>query len=248
MKQLLYILVLITTFSCMENKKPLVIGHRGAMGHETENTIPSIKKALELHVDMIEIDVFKIASGEIVVFHDDTVERLTNGTGNIEDYSWEDMSKLIVTGNHKVPLLTDVIDVINRKVPLNIELKGAGTAKDVNAIIQKYIEEKGWKLDDFLISSFNWDELKKMRKENDKIDIAVLIEDENPLDALPLAKKLHAVAINPDYEKLDLEIANKIREAGFKIFPWTVNEPQAILEMKRIAVDGVFTNYPERIK
>lgn len=248
MKKIVGLLFLIAITSCMENKKLLVIGHRGAMGHETENTIPSIKKALELHVDMIEIDVFKIATGEIVVFHDDTVDRLTNGTGNIEDYTWEELQKLVVTGNHKIPLLTNVIDVINRKVPLNIELKGAGTAVAVNAILQEYIAEKGWTLNDFLISSFNWDELIIMRQSNAKIDLAVLIENENPLDAIPLAKELHAVAINPDFEKLDLENASQIREAGFKIFPWTVNEPQAILKMKRIGVDGIFTNYPERVK
>ena len=248
MKKIVVFLILITITACMNNKKLLVIGHRGAMGHETENTIPSIKKALELNVDMIEIDVFKIATGEIVVFHDDTVERLTNGNGNIEDYTWEELQKLNVTGGHKIPLLTDVIDVINRKVPLNIELKGAGTAEDVNEILENYIDEKGWKLEDFLISSFNWEELKIMRKSNENIDIAVLIENEDPLEALPLAKELNAVAINPDFEKLNLENANQIREAGFKIFPWTVNEEQAILEMKRIGVDGIFTNYPERIK
>lgn len=248
MKSLIAVLILITISSCMENKGPLVIGHRGAMGHEIENTIPSIKKALELGVDMIEIDVFKIASGEIVVFHDDTLERLTNGTGNIEDYTWTQLQKLDVKGKHKIPLLTEVIDLIDRKVPLNIELKGAGTAEDVDAIIQNYIDKKGWELNDFLISSFNWEELKEMRKINTTIDIAVLIENENPLDAIPLAKELHAVAINPDYEKLDIEIANQIRAAGFKIFPWTVNDPQAIIKMKRIGVDGIFTNYPERVK
>jgi glycerophosphoryl diester phosphodiesterase len=232
----------------MEQHKLLVIGHRGAMGHETENTISSIEKALELKVDMIEIDVFKIASGEIVVFHDDTVERLTNGTGNVEDYSWEELQKLVVTGNHKIPLLSAVLDVIDKKVPLNIELKGAGTAKDVNVALQKYIKEKDWKLDDFLISSFNWEELKIMRQVNNDVAIAILIEEANPLEALPIAKELKAVAINPDYKKLDAEIANQIHAAGFKIYPWTVNEPQAIINMKKIGVDGVFTNFPERVK
>jgi glycerophosphoryl diester phosphodiesterase len=232
----------------MEQHKLLVIGHRGAMGHETENTISSIEKALELKVDMIEIDVFKIASGEIVVFHDDTVERLTNGTGNVEDYSWEELQKLVVTGNHKIPLLSAVLDVIDKKVPLNIELKGAGTAKDVNVALQKYIKEKDWKLDDFLISSFNWEELKIMRQVNNDVAIAILIEEANPLEALTIAKELKAVAINPDYEKLDAEIANQIHAAGFKIYPWTVNEPQAIINMKKIGVDGVFTNFPERVK
>ena len=75
-------LVLIQSCAFM-NDKPLVIGHRGAMGHETENTLASIQKALDLGVDMIEFDVFKIKSGEIVVFHDETVDRLANATGRI---------------------------------------------------------------------------------------------------------------------------------------------------------------------
>ncbi len=232
----------------MKTKKPLVIGHRGAMGHETENTMASIQKALDLEVDMIEIDVFKIASGEIVVFHDDTVERLTNGFGNIEAYTYADLKNLVVIGNHKIPLLTDVIAKIDKGVSLNIELKGAGTAEDVNTIIQYYCSEKGWKLDDFLISSFNWEELKKMRKLNSKIAIAVLIEGESALDAIPVAKIVKALAINPDYKYLNVEIVNKIKAAGFKIYPWTVNEPQAIHKMKTIGVDGMFTNYPERVK
>ncbi|WP_047416750.1 glycerophosphodiester phosphodiesterase family protein [Cellulophaga sp. Hel_I_12] len=247
-KFMLFLIVLTTSTSCMDQHKLQVIGHRGAMGHETENTIASIQKALELKVDMIEIDVFKIASGEIVVFHDDTLERLTNGTGNIEDYTWLELQKLVITGNHKIPLLTEVLDHIDATVALNIELKGAGTAKDVNVILEKYIKEKNWTLDDFLISSFNWDELKMMRQINNKVAIAILIEEANPLEALAIAHELGAVAINPDYEKLDAEIAQKIREAGFKIYPWTVNEPQAILKMKTLGVDGVFTNYPERVE
>ena len=247
MKSITMLLFLLVASSCMKNKSLLVIGHRGAMGHETENTIPSIKKALELDVDMIEIDVFKIASGEIVVFHDDAIDRLTDGVGDIEEYTWSQLQKVTVKGNHKIPLLTEVIHVIDRKVPLNIELKAAGTAKDVNGIIAAYLKE-GWVLDDFLISSFNWNELKVMRMENARIKIAVLIENDDPREALPLAKELKAVAINPDFEKLTLTIADEIKAAGFKIYPWTVNEPEAIDEMIQIGVDGVFTNFPERIK
>lgn len=247
MKKIVLFIILITISSCMEKTKPLVIGHRGAMGHETENTLASMQKAIDLEVDMIEIDVFKITSGEIVVYHDDTVDRLTNGKGSIENFTIDELQKLTLTGNHKIPLLTQVIELIDRKVPLNIELKGAGTAKDVNAILQKYIK-KGWTLNDFIISSFNWEELKIMRKLNHDIAIAVLIESKNPLEALPLARDLNAVAINPNYKNLNLEIANQIREAGFKIYPWTVNEPQDIIKMKRIGVDGMFTNFPERVK
>ena len=80
------------------DKDLLVIGHRGAMGHETENSLASVQKALDFEVDMIEIDVFRIESGEIVVFHDDRVERLTNGGGRIEEYNIVDLAQLRLDG------------------------------------------------------------------------------------------------------------------------------------------------------
>ncbi|WP_077399090.1 glycerophosphodiester phosphodiesterase [Cellulophaga omnivescoria] len=227
-------------------KKLLVIGHRGAMGHETENTIASIKKALELKVDMIEIDVFKIKSGEIIVFHDDEVNRLTNGTGNVEDYTWQKLQELTLIGNHKIPLLTTVLDTINAKVPVNIELKGAGTAKDVNTILEEYISTKNWKLEQFIISSFNWQELTIMRNLNSKIAIGVLTE-EDPLQAIPMAKQLQAISINPDEKDVTVAVVTAIKAEGFKLYTYTVNAPENIIKMKNLLVDGIFTNYPERV-
>ncbi|WP_405384416.1 glycerophosphodiester phosphodiesterase [Maribacter sp. LLG6340-A2] len=229
----------------MKNE-PLVIGHRGAMGHETENTLPSIQKAMDLGVDMIEIDVFKIKSGEIVVFHDETLDRLTNAPGSIEDYYILDLRKVIVEGGHKIPMLQDVLKLIDNKVALNIELKGPGTADKVNHIMKYYIENQNWSAENFIISSFNWEELKMMRKLNPNVAIAVLTE-EDPVKAIPMAKELNAVAINPYFKNLDLEKANEIRDAGFKIYTWTVNEPADINAMKRIKVDGIITNFPERV-
>ena len=237
--------ICLSLFSC-DMKKPLVIGHRGAMGHETENTLPSIQKAMDLGVDMIEIDVFKLKSGEVVVFHDDTVDRLTNGPGSIEGYNIIELKKLIVNGGHQIPILQDVLKLIDNKVALNIELKGAGTADRVNFIMNYYINKKNWSPENFIISSFNWDELKEMRKLNPDVAIAVLTE-ENPIDAIPMAKELQAVAINPYFKKLDLDVANQIHDAGFKIYTWTLNEPEDIDAMKKLAVDGIITNFPERV-
>lgn len=241
------IITALITWSCMNSNKTLVIGHRGAMGHETENTLASVQKALDLGVDMIEIDVFKVKSGEIVVFHDDEVDRLSNGGGKIEEYNFFDLTGLTLDGGHKIPMLQDVLTLIGNKVALNIELKGANTAESVNFIMNYYIAEKGWTSDNFLISSFNWEELREMRKINASVAIAILTEDD-PLEALPVAKELKAVAINPNFEKLTSENNLAIQEAGFKIYPWTVNDPQDIIKMKRLGVDGIITNYPERIR
>jgi len=216
------------------------------MGHETENTLASIQKALDLNVDMIEIDVFKIASGEIVVFHDEKIDRLTNGSGDIESLDLEALKNLTVEGDHKIPLLSEVLDVINHKVPLNIELKGPGTSEGVMHLIKTYMENEGWTLDDFLISSFNWEELKNMRRINKDIKIAILTEDD-PLDAILIANDLNAVAINPNYLSLTKENVLEIKSQGFKVFTWTVNDTKQISKLRELGVDGVFTNYPERV-
>lgn len=226
--------------------KPLVIGHRGAMGHETENTLASVQKALDLGVDMLEIDVFKIRSGEIVVFHDNTVERLTDGTGKIETYNYSDLQKLNLKGDHKIPTLQDVINLMDKRAHLNIELKGDNTADRVNFILNYYIREKGWPLDKFLISSFKWDELKRMRALNPQIGIAILTSDD-PVQALDIAKELNAVAINPYFKSLTVDNVDQIQKEGFKVYPYTLNEPEDIRSMKQIGVDGIITDFPERV-
>ncbi|MBC71327.1 MAG: glycerophosphodiester phosphodiesterase [Muricauda sp.] len=231
----------------MKTSKPLVIGHRGAMGHETENTLASVQKALDLGVDMIEIDVFKIQSGEIVVFHDEKVDRLTNGGGNIEEYNIVQLRQLILDGGHKIPMLQDVLKQIDNKVVLNIELKGPGTADRVNFIVDYYVKSKGWSPENFVISSFNWDELRDMRSHNADIKIAVLTS-EDPIIAIDVAKELKAVAINPHFETLTKENTAKIHEEGLKVYTWTVNEPEDIQKMTEFGVDGIITNYPERVK
>ena len=200
------------------------IGHRGVMGYELENSISSIKKAVELRLDGIEIDVFKIKTGEIVVFHDEYVDRLTDGCGKIEDYTLSDLKKLRLLNGSRIPLLEDVLDIIPEDILLNIELKGENTAESVEKIVKDRIN--------VLISSFNWNELKKT-----KLNKAVLIEGD-PLLAIQTAKDMGAVAINPDYKFLTPEIVEKIHEEGFKIYTWVVNEKI------NLNVDGIISDYP----
>ncbi len=248
MKKIAFLMIILNVMTgCMEAKKTLVIGHRGAMGHETENTLASVQKAIDQGVDMIEIDVFNIKSGETVVFHDEKLDRLTNAGGNIEEWNYFDLRKVIVGEKHKIPTLQEVLKLINHQVRLNIELKGDATADRVNFITNYYIEKEGWKVEDFLISSFKWNELRDIRKLNKNIPIAILTE-EDPVGALEIAKELNAEAINPYFKTLNAANNLTIQKAGFKIYPWTVNEPNDILEMKRLGVDGIITNYPERIK
>ena len=116
----------------------------------------------------------------------------------------------------------------------------------MNFITDYYIKKRGWSPENILISSFNWDELREMRKLNPDVAIAVLTEDEDPTKAIPVAKELKAVAVNPWYKTLTAENVQKIQDEGFKVYTYTVNEPEDINRMKEYGVDGIFINYPER--
>jgi glycerophosphoryl diester phosphodiesterase len=246
-KVIILSVVLTTLLSCDKQKKPLTIGHRGAMGYETENTLASVQKALDLGVDMIEIDVFVIASGEVVVFHDETLERLSTVSDSIEHLNWKALQNIRLTGNHRIPLLTEVLDLIDKKVPINIELKGKNTAKPVFEIMEMYQKEKAWQKKDFFISSFLWDELSVMRKLDGEIGIGVLTE-ENPLEAMPFASTIKAQSINPWWKTLTKENCQQLHEAGFEIYTYTVNEPADIQTVIGFEVDGIFTNFPDRMQ
>ena len=231
--------------ACDSSSNFLVIGHRGAMGYETENTIASIEKAIELGVSMIEIDVLRIKSGEVMVFHDLRVDRLTNGAGEIEDYYMTDVLALNLVGGHKIPTLQKVLKAVDGRVKINIELKGKRTASKVDQIIRVYERREGYPLSNYVISSFDWEELDAFRALNQEVDVAVLT-DADPLQAISKAQELNAIAINPYYKNINAEIVEQIHNAGFKVYTYTVNEEADIASVKEMGVDGIFCDYPDR--
>ncbi len=210
------------------------------MGYETENTLLSFQKALDLFVDMIEIDVYVIKTGEVVVFHDKTLKRLASSLENIEDLTLEEVKNINLIGNHQIPTLIEVIEFINKRVPINIELKGKNTALATLKIIENY------KNYHFLISSFDWEELKTFRKLNSEISIALLSE-QNHLKAIPIAKKLNAIAINPWFYTLTKHEVDEIHKHNLKVYTYTINEILDIKEAIYFEVDGIFCNFPDRI-
>lgn len=230
----------------MKTHSILRIGHRGAMGHLAENTLASIQKALELKCDMIEIDIHKIKSGELMVFHDTTLERLTNGKGAIEDTTFEELRKLKIEGQYTIPTLEEVIETIHQKAIINIELKGAHTAIACHNIVHSYLA-KGWQTEDFIISSFRWDELEVISQQENPLPIAVLTAETPTKEVIDFALKIKAIAINPHYQSISLKSTKAIKKAGLKIYPWTVNSPSDIQRLKELKVDGIITNFPERV-
>jgi len=222
------------------------IGHRGAMGYEPENTLKSFKKALEFDIDAVELDVYVCKSGELVVIHDDKVDRTTNGKGYVIEKTFDELRELDAGQNEKIPLLSEVLDVIDKKVKINIELKGANTAKPVNDLIEKYVKNKGWKYENFLISSFNHYELKQFNEINPDIEIGALITG-IPIDFAEFAEKVNAKYVNLCIEFINQEFVDDAHNRGMKVFVWTVNDLDDIERMKALGIDGIFSNFPDRL-
>ncbi|MBT8304759.1 MAG: glycerophosphodiester phosphodiesterase [Bacteroidia bacterium] len=228
--------------------KPLVIGHRGAMGYETENTLASVRKALELNVDGIEVDVFKCKSGEIVAFHDKDLDRLTDGEGLIEDKTFDELQALTVNGGHQIPLLKDILNLVNGQCLINIELKGTDTANNVSKIVNMYLEFDMFAEEDIIISSFNWEELESFYKKNKNISIGVLTDvDQDPLEALQLAKKLKAKTIHAEGTTLDEGIIKNFRKRGLKVIAWFDKEPKSYKNILELRVHGIITDRPDKV-
>ena len=197
-------------------KKILKIGHRGAMGHCRENTLPCFEKAIKLGVDMIELDVhFK--DNKLFVVHD------------IEDL------------NGNTPLLEQVLDLVNKRAAVNIELKGRGTAEPVALLIKQYIK-KGWKRDKFLISSFNIGELKDFKKQGLKVNTGFIFEEKNKV-----IEDIGFYSANPALKITNKKLVDNLHNQGFKVFVWTVNKKRDIKKIMSLGVDGIFSDYPDRL-
>lgn len=224
----------------------LKIAHRGARGYEPENTLKSFQKALDLHADGIELDVHLSSDGHLIVIHDETIDRTTNGKGFVNTFTLAELKTFLIDDQYEIPTLKEVFDLINKKCLINIELKGLGTADKVAALIEEYIADQKWNYGHFIVSSFNWDLLQETSNLNSNITIGVLTE-EDVEKALAFAELIEAEAIHPDYQLLNLENVQEMQEKGFLVLPWTVNNPEDIQKIKSYHVDGIISDFPDRL-
>ena len=214
------------------------------MGHAPENTLLSIHKALKLGVPCMELDVYSV-DGHLVVFHDSRLERTTNGTGYLLDQKFNDLRKLDAGNGEKIPTLKEAFEAINLNAGVNIELKGPDTAVPVAEFIAK-MRKSGWHDDLILVSSFNHRELLEVKRRDPRIKLGALIVG-LPIDDAIFAQSLGAYSVHLSIEFIDRRFVKDAHNRDLRVFVFTVDHPEDIKKMKELGVDGVFTNYPERV-
>lgn len=224
----------------------IVFGHQGAPGYAPENTLKSFEEAIRRGADWLELDVHQ-ADGELLVIHDYRLDRTTNGKGILYHQSIESIHRLDAGQGEKIPFLAEVFDLVNRRKGINIELKSAATAAAVMNLIDHYITHQHWSLEQFMISSFNHFELKTVRERNPAIQIGVLMYGV-PLDFDRIMEKIRPHSINISIEFISPEIVDLIHKKNLKVYVYTVNFTDDVQWMLDLGVDGVFTDYPDRVR
>lgn len=224
----------------------LRLGHRGACGHAPENTIASFKKAIELGVDMMEFDVRLCKTGEVVVLHDEKVDRMTNGHGLVSELSLDELQSLAIKGGGSIPTFAEALDVIDRRTRVVVELKHAEVVEPAAALVQMYIDDHGWSPDDFLITSFNHYFLARFRTLCPGVGLAPILAGV-PIGYAEFGERIGAYSVNMAFPFLDAEFVADAHRRGLRVFAWTVNELEDIARVKALGVDGIFSNFPDRI-
>jgi glycerophosphoryl diester phosphodiesterase len=225
------------------------IAHRGASASFPENTIAAFTGACDAGAVMCELDVQLTRDGHLVVIHDETVDRTTDGNGDVAAMSLAELKRLdagakFVAASRAragIPTLDEVFAATAGRCDLNIELKGAGTEARVAAAMGKWNA-----LGTSMVSSFEWKRLRAIRKLEPSIRIGVLTEDE-PDAMLDEATAVGAFAVNPRFDLATPELCSRAHHAGMRVLVWTVDVPELMRLMIGHGVDGIMTNHPERL-
>jgi glycerophosphoryl diester phosphodiesterase len=219
----------------------LRIGHRGARAYEPENTLRSFKKALEIGVDAVELDVRKTKDNQLVVIHDADVKRTTDGKGLVSDFTLKEIKVFFAEKGEKIPTLKEALDFLGTKVKILIELKEEGVEEKVLSAVR----EKGLQKN-VIIVSFIEEALRKVRKLDKEVETGLLyVKHKNPVKA---ALDLKASYLLPLYRFTHAANVQKAHENGLKVIVWTINKPEEVAEYAKKGVDGIATDKPDILK
>jgi len=219
----------------------LKIGHRGARAYEPENTLRSFRKAIELGVDAVELDVRRTKDNEIVVIHDTEVDRTTNGKGLVSQLTLSEIKQFVTEKGERIPTFEEALDFLDGKVKVIIELKETRLEENVLRLIR----EKGLEKNVVLVS-FLGDVLRKVREIDDKIETGLIyVRHKNPVKA---ALDLKANYLLPLYRFTHSAAIQKAHEKGLKVIVWTINNSEEVSEYTSKAVDGIASDRPDILK
>lgn len=244
--------------------KVYTIAHRGASGYAPENTIPAFELAINMETDYIELDVQLTKDRIPVVIHDDTINRTTNGTGYVKNFTLEQLSELDAGSwfneqypmfardqyaGLRIPTLEEIFERFGKGVVYMIEIKDPTLNPNIETILNEQIEK--YNLSDHVsIHSFSESSLRRFHSINPAIPLYQIVWYNIPVYKIPESYinrvKTYAVGISPNFQKINSSFVAQVKNSGLMVFPYTVNYQVNMDKAVIWGVDGVHTNFPDR--
>jgi glycerophosphoryl diester phosphodiesterase len=229
-----------------ETGVPLVGGHRGNPAEHPENTLASFRSAIELGVDMIECDVHLSSDGELVVIHDHTLDRTTDGRGLVAERTLAELRRLDAGAGERLPLLAEVCELAKGRAGLCVELKQmpiayAGLEEKLVACLDQ-LEM----LDQTAVISFHHGSIRRLKGLEPRLAAGIL-EGARPIDPVGMLRVAGAEIYAPHWGATDPELVAEVHRAGGAVGVWTVDDPVAVAWCRACRPDSAFTNRPREI-
>ncbi len=228
--------------------RPLVIAHRGASGYRPENTVSAFQLAVDQRADMIEIDLHLSRDDAIVVRHDEDLAGL-GLKREIRAAGLAQIQSLDAGDGEKIPTLDEVLDRFGSEIAFNLEIKTGpeGAYPGLEAAVLRTVEDRGL-LALTLFSSFCDGVLGRLRALSSQARLAVLVSARRPAGALERARAVGAEALNPWFGLANTDLIDRAHGEGFAVYPYTVDALADLRRCLEVGVDGLFTNYPDRLR
>jgi glycerophosphoryl diester phosphodiesterase len=235
-------------------QQTIIIGHRGAMGEAPENTLGSFQLALEQGAEAIELDIHESSDGQLIVCHDYTVDRTTNGHGAISKMTAQELQKLDAGSwfnssfaAEKLPLLEEVFTLVPAGIIINVEVKCAYSARMEQRLIQLIHQYN--RLDSVIVSSFNHKILVKLKHAEPGLKIGLLYNTNFQSHRLMAnSAGVEVYSLHPYYRAIDDEDVADAVQNGLRVYPYTINAENELQQALAAGMSGIITDYPGRLK
>ena len=224
-----------------KERRMLRIGHRGAAGHAPENTIAAIHAGISLGVDFVEMDVQRTRDGRLVVMHDALVDRTTDGTGLVSEMSWDELRLLDAGDGEGVPSVEAALAAADGRAGVMLEVKMLGIGPE----LYRAVQAAGFS-GAVVYASFLHAEILAIRRIDPLAKTLALIEGV-PLSGTAFAREAGATLVGMALDSASGEFVSALHDAGLEVWVYTVNEPRLIERAIALGVDGVISDFPERV-
>jgi glycerophosphoryl diester phosphodiesterase len=224
-----------------DSQRVLRVGHRGAAGRAPENTIAAIRAGVSLGVDFVEVDVQRTRDGRLVVMHDQSVDRTTNGTGEVSEMTWDEIQLLDAGHGEGVPCVEAALAAASGFAGMMLEIKVPGIGQELHRVVGASAFPGP-----VIYASFLHAEILEIRKLDPLARTMALMECV-PVSGTAFARDAQASSVGLDYDSASADFIAALHYAGLDVFLYTVNEPGQIRRAIDLGADGVISDYPERV-